>query len=279
MGMTEKKLPAGSVPGAAALAALIMIFSAQLMAGQKTVLVDSYKKTQELLNSVQARELGSFTTSQDKSGGPSSKRQLTKYEKCILGVFYPDQTLDGASVVNGYPALVGYDPVMTAIVHISLARKYGVTIGREMFFPSDQLDTRTLSGMSWIAHEMKHVAQATAFGPPQDFLQGYTSTVAGGLLSGDSVDNAYLNSPFETDARAVASAFKTLFTRENGLASALAGENPDKDVCDLANSNFAAYKAVLARELGTRERTTYKFKIGSFPLLFLKTVTYTFYND
>ncbi len=277
--MAKEKQSAGSAYRAAALAASIVIFSVPLMAGQKIVLIDSYKITQELLDSEQAKELGSPTMAQDKSRGPSSRRQLTKYEKCILSVFYKDQTLDKASVVNGYPAQVGHDPVMTAIVHISLARKYGVTIGREMFFPSGQLDTRDTPGMSWIAHEMKHVAQAEAFGPSQDFLQGYTSTVAGGLLSGDGANDAYLNSPFETDARAVESAFKTLLVRENDLVSALAGENPDKAVCDLVNSNFAAYKAVLARKLEARDRTTYKFRIGSFPFLFLKTVSYTFYND
>jgi hypothetical protein len=277
--MTKEKQPAGNVSRAAVMAAAIMMFSAPLMAGQDIVQIDSYKKTQELMNSGRAAELEGLTLTQEKSVGSSSKRPLTKYEKCLLGVFYQDQTLEKASVVNGYPSQVGHDPVMTAIVHISLTRKYGVTIGREMFFPPDQLDTRSTPGMGWLAHEMKHVAQAEAFGPPQDFLQGYASTVAGGLLSGDSANDAYLNSPFETDARAVASAFNALLVRENALASAMGGENPDKAVCDLVNSNFAAYKAALASRLGARGQTTYKFRIGSFPFLFLKTVSYTFYKD
>lgn len=249
------------------------------MADKGTVEIDSYKVNQELLNSGQTGELSGSAAVQDDQKGSASKRQLAKYEKCILGVFYPEQTLDGASVLNGYPKHVGHDPVMTAMVGISLARKYGVTIGNEMFFPPDQLDTRTRAGMFWLAHEMKHVAQAKAFGPSQDFLQGYTSTIAKGLLSGNSVNDAYLNSPFETDARAVASAFDTLLRLEYELASALAGQDPDKGVCELVDSNFSAYKAVLARELGARERTTYKFKIGSFPFLFPKTVSYTFYKD
>lgn len=205
-------------------------------------------------------------------------RPLTKYEKCVLGVFYRDRTLDEASVVGGYPAEVGYDPVMTAVVHLALLRKYGVTIGNEMFFPAGQLETRNISGMIWIAHEMKHIAQAEAFGRAQDFLQGYASTIRDGMLSGDGGNEAYLNSPFETDARAVAAAFEKLLNRENDLAAALAGENPDKDVCELVNSGFSAYKAAVARELDARERETYNFLIPSYPFLFPKKVTYTFYK-
>ncbi len=208
----------------------------------------------------------------------ADSRQLSRHEKCLLGLFYKDQALNDGKVVNGFPAMVAHDPVMTGIVHIALKRKYGVTIGSEMFFPSGELDTRTKSGMVWLAHEMKHVAQAGVFGPPQDFLQAYSSTIRDGLLSGDGGDAAYMSSPFETDARAVAAAFEVLMSRNGEIGSALSSGDPDEAVCGLVNDRSQEYKALLVRELGGKERETRKFTFPSYPFLLPKKVTYTFYK-
>ena len=205
-------------------------------------------------------------------------RQLVKYEKCLLGLFYQEDTLDKASVVNGYPEHVGYDPIMTVIVKIALSKEFGVTAGHEMFFPSGRLDTRTKSGMVWLAHEMRHVAQGEAFGRSQDFLQGYATSLRDGMLSGAGREAAYMNSPFETDARAVQNAFKTLLAEDDNLTDALAGGDPDEEVCGLVDFNFSAYKSVLDRELNVRQRETHKFLIPSYPFLLPKKVIYTFYR-
>ncbi|MCK4850181.1 MAG: hypothetical protein KAT11_02460, partial [Phycisphaerae bacterium] len=72
-------------------------------------------------------------------------------------------------------------------------------VGEDMYFP-EELDTTKVWGMQWLGHELRHVQQYKQAGGIEQFGAAYVWYLTAGAISLEA-GSAYVNNPFENDAR------------------------------------------------------------------------------
>ena len=152
----------------------------------------------------------------DQAGDIEAKagRGLREYEKQLLGLIYPGELLEAVRIHVGQPEELPANPIWGLIVQIAVQNGYGVTVGEDMYFPVE-LDTTKLWGMQWLGHELRHVQQYRQAGGIEQFGAAYVWYLTAGAISLEA-GSAYVNNPFENDARVF-----------DGCVAKLLGQRPE----------------------------------------------------
>lgn len=112
--------------------------------------------------------------------------------------------LDDIRLFKFRPTLRHVSDPLTLVALLALrTRASGITLGRRVYLRADQLDDQLRCSLELVAHETAHVLQFIRDGAPQ-FLAKYLGSYLWGLLTGSSERDAYLEIPYEREARKVA---------------------------------------------------------------------------
>ena len=131
--------------------------------------------------------------------GANAGRGLRDYEKQWRGLIYPREILEAVRIHVGQPKELPENPIWGLIVQVAVQNGYGVTVGENVYFP-EELDTTRLWGMQWLGHELRHVQQYRQAGEIERFGAAYVWYLTAGAVS-LKAGSAYVNNPFENDAR------------------------------------------------------------------------------
>ena len=187
-------------------------------------------------------------------------RGLRDYEKQLLGLIYPKELLETARIHVGQPQLLPKNTVWGFIVHIAVQNDYGVTVGQNIYFPEEP-DTTKLWGIQWLTHELRHVQQYKQAGGLDPFGAAYVWYLTAGAVS-LKPDSAYVNNPFENDARVYDSCIAELLGQRPELLKALALAKKDRaeQISREINKYASRYKEILRASLGkaTKAPTTFR---------------------
>ena len=155
---------------------------------------------------------------QDRGAEQSEQRKagrgLAEYEKQLLGLIYPREIMEAVRIHVGQPKELPDNPVWGLIVQVAVQNGYGVTVGEDVYFP-EELDTTKLWGMQWLGHELRHVQQYRQAGGVGQFGGAYVWYLTAGAVS-LKAGSAYVNNPFENDARVY-----------DGCVAELLGQRPE----------------------------------------------------
>lgn len=160
------------------------------------------------------QERDSEQSEQAKDIGVKAGRGLREHEKQLLGLIYPGELLEAVRIHVGQPKELPDNPVWGLIVQIAVQNGYGVTVGEDMYFP-EELDTTKVWGMQWLGHELRHVQQYKQAGGIEQFGAAYVWYLTAGAVLLEP-GSAYVNNPFENDARVY-----------DGCVAELLGQRPE----------------------------------------------------
>lgn len=107
----------------------------------------------------------------------------------LLSPFFPEVNLDKIRIWEGIPFYVRGNPI-------------GYADREQIYFEPGAFRADTIEGLALLAHEIAHCRQYRALGPWR-FRFRYLSYYLRNLLQGMSRKEAYLNVPFEIEAREV----------------------------------------------------------------------------
>lgn len=198
----------------------------------------------------------------DKPAAPENSRKLLAYEERILSLLYPDDILKAANICVGSPEGLPEDSIWPLIVLIALQNDCAITVGANIYFPSEP-DTSTTWGMQWLAHEIRHVQQYDQAGGLDNFLTAYAYYVLLGYFS-EGPSSAYINNPFENDARVYQAGISRLLSSRPELYEAMkqTGQARDTSVKQLVKQNAAAYGDIIKSALGRAQVFATTFEVA-----------------
>ena len=198
----------------------------------------------------------------DEPAAPENSRKLQAHEQRLLALLYPEDVLRAANICVGRPEGLPEDSVWPLIVLIALQTDCAITVGTNIYFPWEP-DTSTTWGMEWLAHEIRHVQQYGRAGGLDNFLTAYAYYVLVGSLSAGP-SSAYINNPFENDARVYQNGLAHLLSSRPELPEALrlVGEARDTSVGRLVKKNAAAYGDIIKSALARVEVVATTFEVA-----------------
>ncbi len=208
-----------------------------------------------------SQDMGSVQSEQVSEVERRGGRGLTGYEKQVLGLIYGEEVLDGVRVHVGQPQVLPADPMWGLIVRIAVRNGYGVSVGDDVYFPQE-LDTSEAWGMEWLGHELRHVEQYRQAGGVEEFGAAYVWYLVAGAVSLEA-GSAYVNNPFENDARVYGDCVVELLGQRLELMEGLglAGDKRDEYLGEQVGRYARQYKRIVQRCLGEAKRRPTTFKM------------------
>lgn len=227
------------------------------------VLVCSCGEEGERVDEVR-QEVGYVESEQVSEAEVRGGRELKGYEKQVLGLIYDEEVLEGVRVHVGEPKVLPRDPVWGLIVQIAVQNGYGVSVGDDVYFP-EELDTTKDWGMAWLGHEVRHVEQYRQAGGIGEFGTAYVWYLVAGAVSLEA-KLAYVNNPFENDARVYGDCVMELLGERGELIEGLSfgGDKRDEYLGEQVSKYASKYRRIVQRRLGEAKKwpTTFKLSEG-----------------
>ena len=203
---------------------------------------------------------------------PRAGRELKDYEKQLLGLIYPTELLKAVRLHVGQPEKLPANPVWGLIVQLAVQNGYGITVGEDVYFPKE-LNTTKVWGMHWLAHELRHVQQYKQAGGIEEFGAAYAWYLLAGALSLE-VDSAYVNNPFENDARVFDGCMAKLLSERPELVAGLGLLEKERGewIAKQIGQYESQYKQIIQGCLSEAKKRQTRFEINggrSFTIDFL----------
>ncbi len=189
-------------------------------------------------------------------------RGLKDYERQLLGLRYPTELLEAARIHVGQPEKLPANPAWGLIVQVAVQSGYGITVGEDVYFP-EELDMTEVWGMQWLSHELRHVQQYRQAGGIEEFGRAYMWYLMAGVISLEA-DSAYVNSPFENDARVFDGCLAKLMSQrpELVLGLSLAEKEREQWIRKQIDEHQGQYKQIIRGCLGGAKKGLTTFEIS-----------------